>query len=72
MVEFGRIINAYYCHRDISIVVYTLLLINIVVFKLSILKQHRFIISYSNRLSTMFALILIYFLLSKQNDYRYI
>jgi hypothetical protein len=71
MVEFGQIINAYYnCHRDISIAVYTLLLINIVVFKLSILKQHRFIISYSNRLSAMFALILIYFLLAKQNDYR--
>jgi len=71
MVEFGWIINAYYnCHRDISTVVYTLLLINIVVFKLSILKQHRFIISYSNRLPTMFALILIYFLLATQNGYR--
>ena len=63
MVESGWIINAYYnCYRDDSIVVYTLLLINIVVFKLSILKQHRFIISYFNRLPTMFALILIYFL----------
>jgi len=73
MVEFGRIINAYYnCHSDISIVVYTLLSINIVVFIFSILKQHRFIISYSNRLPAMFALILIYFyfLLAKRNDYR--
>ena len=53
MVESGWIINAYYnCYRDDSIVV----------FKLSILKQHRFIISYFNRLPTMFALILIYFL----------
>jgi len=63
MVQFGRIINAYYnCHSDISIVVYILLSINnVAVFKLSILKQHRFIISYSNRLPAMFASILIYF-----------
>jgi hypothetical protein len=72
MVEFGRISNAYYnCHSDISIVVYTLLSINnVAVFKLSILKQHRFIISYSNRLPAMSASILMFFylLLAKQSN----
>jgi hypothetical protein len=54
----------------ISVVVYEVL-IKIVILKLSVLNQHRFIIRYSDRLPAMFALILVsisYSLLAKQNE----
>ena len=63
----------YNCHSSISIVVYKVLFI--IIFKLSILNQHKLIISYSNRLHTMYVLILIsllYSLLAKQNEYKQI
>jgi hypothetical protein len=46
----------YTYHNGIATFIYIVLLINIVLFKLSILNQHRFIISYQNRLSVIFAI----------------
>jgi hypothetical protein len=42
-------------HSGISIVVFEVLLINIDIFKLSILNQHRCIVSSSNRLPAIFS-----------------
>jgi hypothetical protein len=63
----------YNYHNDISIVVYKVLFINIVIFKLSILNQDKFITYYSNSFSEIFALTLISLFLiffSKTNEYR--
>ena len=51
----------YNCHSKTASVVYKLLLVYIVVFKLSILNKHGCIINYSNKLPAMFSLVLIYF-----------
>jgi len=46
-------------HSGMSAVVYKVLLLNIVIFNLFILNQHRIIVGYSDRLPAIFALILI-------------
>jgi hypothetical protein len=48
-----------YCHSDISSVAYKVLFINNVIFKLSNLKQYRYVINYLNSLPKMLAFILI-------------
>jgi hypothetical protein len=68
----GLSLLPYYCHSDISSVVYKVLFINNAIFKLSNLKQYRYVINYLNSLPKMLAFILISlcynFVLVKQNE----
>jgi hypothetical protein len=70
----GLSLLLYCCHSDIYFVAYKVLFINNVIFKLSNLKQYRYVINYLNRLLKMLAFILISFcynfVLVKQNEYK--